>query len=109
MPQQSLRPREVQVINAAIYSRTEFGISNYLCSAGQTKAAERMIERNFLTKVSTIGFSGWGLVVKLTEENIAALRSRGPCEVCGKTASCNDVPTAALPHKRKQRVEPKAQ
>lgn len=24
-------------------------------------------------------------------------RSRGPCEVCGKTASCYDVPSSCLP------------
>lgn len=24
-------------------------------------------------------------------------RSRGPCEVCGKVASCNDLPSKSLP------------
>lgn len=30
-------------------------------------------------------------------------RSRGPCEVCGKVAVCNDVPSTWLSSKRKQR------
>ncbi len=72
---QELRPREIQVLNSAAYSRQKFGIENYLCTPGQTKAAERMIARGFLTEVERLGFGGWGLVVKLTDENIAAIKA----------------------------------
>lgn len=80
MPKQQLQPREKQVINAAIYSRTQFGISDYLCADREKKAAERMIERGFLTKVSALGFGGWGLVVKITKKNVTALRAAGLAE-----------------------------
>ena len=29
-------------------------------------------------------------------------RSRGPCECCGQTASCNDMPSSALPIPERQ-------
>jgi hypothetical protein len=70
-----LKPREWNVIRAAIYSQREFGIESYLCSPGQTKAAERMIARGFLTKVEQIGFGGWGLVIKITAENVEAINA----------------------------------
>lgn len=29
-------------------------------------------------------------------------KSTGPCEICGKTRLCNDVPSSALPEPKKQ-------
>lgn len=71
-----LKQREMQVLRAAAWARTQVSNGHYLCSSGQNRAAERMIERGFLTKVDK-KFSppapDW-IVVVLTEENYAALR-----------------------------------
>ncbi len=32
-------------------------------------------------------------------------KSRGPCEICGKTEICNDVPSSALPRTRRKEEE----
>ncbi len=34
------------------------------------------------------------------------LMSRGPCEVCGKHATCNDVPSSWLPVPKKPKRSP---
>ena len=73
-----LRPRELSVVLAAIHSRKGYGIENYLCSPGQTKSAERLIERGFLTKAKDqpMVFGGpFGLVVSLTNDNIDAINA----------------------------------
>jgi hypothetical protein len=71
-----LRPRELSVVQNVIHSRQAYGIENYLCSSGQTKSAERLIERGFLTKVDRIGLGEpWGLVVTITNDNIAAINA----------------------------------
>lgn len=71
-----LRPRELSVVRAAIHSRSAYGIDNYLCTPGQKKAAERLINRGFLTKGEqpTLG-SDWALVVTITNENIDAINA----------------------------------
>lgn len=71
-----LKPREMQVLQAAAWARTQVPNGHYLCSPGQNRAAERMITRGFLTKAEH-DFSppspGW-IVVKLTEDNYSAMR-----------------------------------
>lgn len=69
-----LKPREQQVMRAAQWALTLVQNGHYLTSPGQRRAAERMIERGFLTKVDA-KFSppvDW-LVVKLTTENWNAM------------------------------------
>lgn len=77
MEKVGLRPREMQVLQAAAWARTQVPNGHYLCSTGQKRAAERMIARGFLTKAKA-DFSppspDW-LVVLLNEENYSALRS----------------------------------
>jgi hypothetical protein len=72
-----LRPREMQVLQAAAWARTQVPNGHYLCSTGQNRAAERLIAKGFLTKADA-DFSppmpDW-LVVVLTNENYAALRA----------------------------------
>lgn len=72
-----LRPREMQVLRYAVWARTQTPDGNYLCSDGQKRAAERLIERGFLTK-SKNGFSppapDW-LVVVITNKNLVALQA----------------------------------
>lgn len=36
-------------------------------------------------------------------------RSRGPCEACGKVASCNDVPSVHLSSNRKLKGDQKSE
>lgn len=75
-----LKPREMQVLRYAMWARQTMSNGHYLVSSGQKKAAERMIERKFLTKVSnkkaglvSFGDPDYWLVVKLTKRNVAAL------------------------------------
>lgn len=71
-----LRPREMSVLRYASWARTQVSNGHYLCSDGQRRAAERMIERGFLTRVKH-QFSppkpDW-IVVIITEKNMKALR-----------------------------------
>lgn len=70
-----LKPREQQVMRAARWALTQVPNGHYLTSDGQRRAAERMIERGYLTKVDA-EFSpavDW-LVVKLTEQNWRAMQ-----------------------------------
>lgn len=71
-----LKPREMQVMRAAVWSLETVKGGRYLVSDNQRKAAERLIERGFLTKEKTT-FSppvDW-LVVRLTKRNWAALET----------------------------------
>jgi hypothetical protein len=71
-----LRPREMQVLSAAVHAWSLVGNGHYLCGAGQNRAAERLIKRGFLTKVEVDAkFSppDW-IEVVITPENMKALR-----------------------------------
>ena len=71
-----LRPREMQVLSAAVHAWSLVGNGHYLCGTGQNRAAERLIKRGFLTKVEVDAkFSppDW-IVVVITPENVKALR-----------------------------------
>jgi len=71
-----LRPREMQVLSAAVHAWALVGNGHYLCGTGQNRAAERLIKRGFLTKVEVDAkFSppDW-IVVVITPENVKALR-----------------------------------
>lgn len=74
----ALKPREVQVINWAIWARSVTPNGHYLCSPGQVRAARRMIERGYLSKARRTGDVNFGnpdwLVVVLTKRNAANLR-----------------------------------
>lgn len=70
-----LKPREQQVMRYARWALTQVSNGHYLTSTGQRRAAERLIERGFLTKVKS-QFTppvDW-LVVKLTKKNWSAMR-----------------------------------
>ena len=71
-----LKPREMQVLRYAHWAWSQVPNGHYLCSTGQNRAAERLIERGFLTKADQ-QFSppapDW-IVVVLTPENYEALR-----------------------------------
>ena len=71
-----LRPREMQVLGAAVHAWSLGGNGHYLCGTGQNRAAERLIKRGFLTKVEVAEkFSSpdW-IEVVITPENLQALR-----------------------------------
>lgn len=72
-----LKPREMQVLRAARWALTQVPNGFYLCSPGQNRAAERMIERGFLTKADA-QFSPptpeWWVVV-LTPANVKKLKA----------------------------------
>lgn len=36
-------------------------------------------------------------------------QSRGPCEMCGKSAACFDVPSSSLPVQKAKRTTPKTE
>lgn len=71
-----LKPREAQVIRAAVHAWSLVENGNYLCATSEEMAAERLIERGYLTKVTRLQPAGF-LVVVLTPENVAALRAAG--------------------------------
>jgi hypothetical protein len=76
MTKLGLRPREMQVLSAAVHAWSLVGDGHYLCGTGQNHAAERLIKRGFLTKVEVDAkFSplDW-IVVVITPENVEALR-----------------------------------
>jgi hypothetical protein len=71
-----LRPREMQVLSAAVNAWSLVGNGHHLCGAGHNRAAERLIKRGFLTKVEVdakFSPSDW-IVVVITPENVKALR-----------------------------------
>ena len=71
-----LRPREIQVLSAAVHAWSLVGNGHYLCGTGQNRAAERLIKRGFLTKVevdATFSPPDW-IVVVITPENVKAVR-----------------------------------
>lgn len=71
-----LRPREMQVLKAAVWARGHVSNGHYLTSSGQKMAGERMINRGFLTRVDE-QFTpqvDW-LVVKITKQNWQALEA----------------------------------
>jgi hypothetical protein len=75
MTKLGLRPREMQILSAAIHAWSLAGNGHYLCGTGQTHAAERLIKRGFLTKVevdATFSPPDW-IVVVITAENVEAL------------------------------------
>lgn len=80
MGQIGLKPREMQVLSAAAWAWSQVPNGHYLCSPGQKRAAERMIERGFLTKAKA-DFSppvpNW-LVVVITNDNYSALHAALP-------------------------------
>lgn len=72
-----LRPREMHVLRYAVWAHSQTPNGHYLCSPGQNRAAERMIERGFLSKAEhqfSPPVPEW-LVVVITPENMAALRA----------------------------------
>jgi hypothetical protein len=71
-----LRPREMQVLSAAVHAWSLGGNGHYLCGTGQNRAAERLIKRGFLTKVEVdekFSSPDW-IEVVITPENVKALR-----------------------------------
>ena len=71
-----LRPREMQILSAAVHAWALVDNGHYLCGTGQNHAAERLIKRGFLTKVeidATFSPPDW-IVVVITLENVGALR-----------------------------------
>ena len=75
-----LKPHEMQVLRNAAWARTQTPNGHFLVSPGGVKAARRMIDRGFLTDVTserkgdvTFGDQDW-LVVKLTDHNFEAMR-----------------------------------
>ena len=71
-----LRPREMQVLSAAVNAWSLGGDEHYLCGTGQNRAAERLIKRGFLTKVEVdekFSSPDW-IEVVITPENLKALR-----------------------------------
>jgi hypothetical protein len=77
MAKLGLRPREIQVLSAAVHAWSLVNNGHYLCGSGQNHAAERLIERGFLTKVevdATFSPPDW-IVVVFTPENVKALRA----------------------------------
>ena len=76
MTKLGLRPREMQVLSAAVHAWSLVGNGQYLCGTGRNQAAERLIKRGFLTKVEvdpTFSPPDW-IVVVITPENLEALR-----------------------------------
>ena len=72
-----LKPREMQVLQRAVWARKQVEHGHYLCLPGQNKAAERLIERGFLTKIPgefSPPMPDW-VVIKITTENFEALRA----------------------------------
>jgi len=78
-----LRPRETSVIRDCLWARTVVPNGHYLCSPGQIASAKRLIDKGFITNVTSEagmsprvrgdGSDGW-LVVKIDEANIEAMR-----------------------------------
>jgi hypothetical protein len=76
MTKLGLRPREMQVLGAAVHAWSLGGNGHYLCGTGQNRAAERLIKRGFLTKVEVdqkFSSPDW-IEVVITPENLKALR-----------------------------------
>jgi hypothetical protein len=69
-----LRPREKQVLSAAVNAWSLVGNGHYLCGTGQKRAAERLIKRGFLTKVEVDATPPDWIVVVITPENVEVLR-----------------------------------
>lgn len=70
-----LRPRELQVLRYALWSRSNIKGGRFLVSEGQRRSAERLIARKFLTKAKA-EFSppvDW-LVVRVLRRNIVAMK-----------------------------------
>lgn len=76
-----LRPREVTVLNGAIFSVVQFGIPDFLPAQDKASrnAAQRLIEKGYLSngKAKMTPDHGW-MVVRFTEKNrLKLLRDAG--------------------------------
>ena len=87
-----LKPREMQTLRPARWALDMVPNGHYLTSPGQKRAAERLIERGFLTKAPgqfTPPRPDW-LVVKLTKENMVALETAARADAASSAAPAKE-------------------
>ena len=78
----ALKPREIRVLNWALWARTQVPNGHFLCSPGLVRSARRLSARGLLTEVprKDAGLVTFGdnpdawLVVRYSNENVDALK-----------------------------------